>query len=583
MDWLNRVGACRLLIGCVLSAGCSDNAPSIAGLDAENAGDGDDGAGGDFGDRGDSDNGDGDGDGDRPLPAEIEETLSFDLPQAGKTSVYVPNPVTNRVAVVNAETFAIETIAAGTGPTYAATVPGQDVAVVINVGSDDASLLRTVEGKTKALPLPLGHDANAIAVSPNGKHAVLYFDAAASKGLASSFQDVTVVDLTEGNEHARGVSVGFRPRSVQFSGDGTRAFVNTEDGISVIDLAEAVDGPVIADLVSVGDTLADKLSEDVQITRDGRYAVARRAGSSVIRQVNLASGAISSLDLKSMQLAEPEPKAHDAGVADAGTYEPEEGSGVIGGMLSPGPLDLSDMDLAPDGSFLLAVERRRGALLRIPVPSGFANPAEITIAEVREQLVGQVSIAKTGKIAVLYTTVNNTEGVVFVDLEEDGDIRGVRLRKGVRAVAFSDNGTRAVVLHTKVGQASANASEEARIDASEGYSLIDTESGFAKLQLTSTAMRQRDILVLDGPGKLFALLRSDAQGVRSLEMADLKSFQVTSLTLARPPSSIGLVPGLHRIFIGQDNPGGMITFVNSENGAVDKAVSGFELASRIRQ
>ena len=580
MDWLKRVGACGLLVGCALSASCSDEAAPLSAGAHDNGDKGD----GDFAPGGDSDGenaGDGDGDGDAPLPMEIEETLTFDLPQAGKTSVYVPNPVTNRVAVVNAQTFAIETVAAGTGPTYAATVPGQDVALVINVGSDDASLLRTVDGHTKALPLPLGHDANAIAVSPNGKHAVLYYDSAASKNLASSFQDITVVDLQEGSEHARGVSVGFRPRSVQFSGDGSRAFVNTEDGISVVNLAAAVDGPVIADLVSVGDTLADALSEDVQITPDGRYAVARRTGSSVIRQIDLADGTISTLDLRSLQVAASPSATLDAGTSDAGADD--DGPGVIGGMLSAGPLDLSDMDLAPDGTFLLAVERRRGALLKVPVPSGFENPDEIGITEVRDQLVGQVSIAKTGTVAVLYTTVNNTEGVVLVNLTGDGSTRGVRLRKGVRAVAFSDNGKRAVVLHTRTGQVSSNASEEARIDASEGYSLIDTESGFAKLQLTSAAMRQRDILVLDAPGKLFALLRSDTQNVRSLEVADLNSFQVTSLTLARPPSSIGLVPGLNRIFVGQDNPGGMITFVDSESGAVTKAVSGFELASRIHQ
>jgi hypothetical protein len=203
--------------------------------------------------------------------------------------------------------------------------------------------------------------------------------------------------------------------------------------------------------------------------------------------------------------------------------------------------------------------------------------------EVRDQLVGQVSIAKSGEVALLYTTVNNTEGVVLLDLKPGGTTRGVRLRKGVRAVAFSDNGTRALVLHNRVGQASSTASEETRIDASEGYSLIDTVSGFAKLQLTDAPIRQRDILVLDGSGKLFALLRNDSQGIRSLEMADLNSFQVTSLTLARPPSSIGLVPGLNRIFVGQENPGGMITFVDGTTGAVAKAVSGFELASRIRQ
>jgi hypothetical protein len=66
-------------------------------------------------------------------------------------------------------------------------------------------------------------------------------------------------------------------------------------------------------------------------------------------------------------------------------------------------------------------------------------------------------------------------------------------------------------------------------------------------------------------------------------MADLASFQVTSLALAKPPSSLGLVPGLNRLFVGQESEGGMITFVDAGSGQVAKAVSGFELASRIRQ
>ncbi len=567
MHWLTGKGALALLMGfAVISASCGDDASPLS---ARAGGSSDEKAEGDFGDS----NGDGDGnyggnDDDDALPPEVEETLSFDLPQAGKTAVYVPNPVTNRVAVVNAETFAIETVAAGTGPTYVATVPGQDVALVINVASRDASLLRTVAGQTTVTSLPLGHDANAIAVSPTGKHAVLYFDASAGDELASSFQDVTVVDLSEGAEHARGVSVGFRPRGVQFSQDGNAAFVNTEDGISVVDLAAAVSSPVIARLVPVGDKLGEPLSNDVEVTPDGRHAYARREGDTAIRQVDLESGEIVRLDLKSLQLAASPPLESDAG--------------VIGGMLSPGPIDLSDMDLSPDGSQLIAVERKRGALLRIPVPEGFSDPTQIEIMQVLDQIVGQVSIAKNGTIAVLYTTVDNTESVVLVDLVA-GTTRGVRLRKGVRAVAFSDSGARALVLHTKVGKASPTSNEEARIDASEGYSLIDTTSGFAKLQLTAAAIRSRDILVLDEPGKMFALQRDDGQGVRSLEMADLNSFQVTSLALARPPSSLGLVPGLHRVFIGQENPGGMITFIDSNSGAVTKAVSGFELASRIRQ
>src|SRR5687768_15906813 len=54
------------------------------------------------------------------LPPEQELEVPFEAPQAGKTTVYVPNPGTHRVAAVNATTFAIETLPSGLGPTYAA-------------------------------------------------------------------------------------------------------------------------------------------------------------------------------------------------------------------------------------------------------------------------------------------------------------------------------------------------------------------------------------------------------------------------------------------------------------------------------
>jgi hypothetical protein len=443
-------------------------------------------------------------------------------------------------------------------------VPGQDLALVLNVGSRDASLLRTTAGETRALRLEVGHDANAIAIAPDGKHAILYFDARRGDTLASSFQDITVVNLVEGAEAARGVSVGFRPRDVRFSVDGARAFIITEDGISVVDLTAAVQGPVIADLISVGDSLGDPISSDVQVTPDGAFAFARREGEARIRRIDLATSAITTLDFSVFQSAA------------------ETDGGAASGLLAPeGELELTDLDVAPDGTFLLAVVRNRGALLRIPIPGGFDDPSLVQATFVNEQVVGSISIAPQGSIAAAYTTVGNTEGIVLVNLKEATATRGVRLRKAVRAVAFSEDGTRAFVLHTAASQVGTD--EEGRIDASEGYSLLDTTTGFAKLQLTPARIRESDVVVLPDASRLFALLRADGAGVRAVEVADLGSFQVTPLSLAKPPSSIGIVPGIDRIFIGQESEGGMITFVDATTGEVARAVSGFELASRIRQ
>ncbi len=557
--WLSA--ALLIAVGCGDDKGDATDLP--AGGDSANGGQGagDGSNGGGSGGAGGGNNGGG-------LASETEEPLSFELPQAGASSVYVPNPVTDRVAVVNATTFAIETVRAGKAPTYTGTVPGKDIAIVLNVGTRDASLLRTNEGRTEVRSLPVGHDANAIAVAPDGQHALIYFEGGNTDQSAQSFQDVTVVDLTPGSEASRGVSVGFKPRAVRFSADGDLAFVITEDGISVIDLTAVDQGPMIARLISVGDSFSDPLSTDVAITPDGKYALARRTDQTILRLIDLSDGAIAELDLKVLQ----------------GT--PAQGdAGAVAGVLGAKALEITDVDIAPDGTFALAVARSHGALIRVPLPAGFSDASSLTVTMIEGQLVGSVSIANTGKLALAYTTAAPVEGVTIVDLVGATPLRGVRLRKSVRAVALSADGSRALVLHAK-GNGSPEQpgiDEEERIDRSEGYSLIDTSSGFAKLQLTSSPVNERDLVVTADAARMFALLRDDSKGVRLLQMADLGSFQVTTTSLVAPPSSIGIVPGADRLFVGQELSGGMITFVNTQTGEVEKAVTGFELTSRIRQ
>jgi hypothetical protein len=530
-----------------------------------------------------------------PLPPEEEVDFSFEAPQAGLSSVYVPNPGTHRVAVVDANNFSVETLSTGLAPTYAATVPGQDLAIVLNVGSSDAAILRTEKGKTSVVRVPIGHDQNAIAVAPDGEHAVVYFNGSGSAASAAqSFQDVSVLNLREGKEAGRSVSVGFRPRGVQFSSDGARAFVVTEDGVSVIDLAATDAAPRIARLVPVGDKVGEPVSLDVQIVADGAYAIARREGDNSARLVDLERGTIDTLDLSNLNLTPPAP---DGGVIDAGAPDaavdaaadaqaPDGGLPDAGDAAAPAPAlapPLTDLDVAPDGSFALAVVRSAGALLRIPIPEGFRDPSLVEVQFIEDVLVGSVVISKQGNIAALYTTAQPVEALVLVDLDEAGARRAVRLRKAVRAVALSDGGERAFVLHAKSTAPPGSSPEETRIDAAEGYSLVDTESGFAKLQLTEAAVRERDLLVTPDASRVFALVRNDALSVRSVHVADLSSFQISELPLAKPPSSLGLVPGAGKLFIGQESEGGMITFIDVESGEVARAVSGFELSGRVRQ
>ncbi len=552
MQWNARTRRWAFVIGLAAASSCGGFDD-----DADTAGEsgGDDGKGSgtalDAGVKRDAGSSGGKTPGIDDLPPEEEQPLSFETPQAGKTSVYVPDPATNRVAVVNATNFKVENIAVGTQPRYATTVPGQDIALVLNVGTQDAALLRTSEqGVTTPLRLDVGHDANAIAIAPDQQHALVFFNAALSSGAnADSFQDLTILDLAPGLERSRRVSVGFKPRGVQFTDDGKRAFVITEDGISVLDFAALDNGPKILPLVTLGDTLAGAQSIDVQVTPSGEFALARRDGESVIRLVELATGKIETLDLAT-----------------------NVDGGVGGG--------LTDLDLAPSGAFALAVLRDRGVLVRIPIPAGFRDASTRRELANGGTLIGSVTLSRSGSRAIGYTTAAPIESVTVFDLDADAPPRGIRLRKSVRAVALSDDGSRALVLHAKEGTLQAGQDEDARIDASEGYSLVDTGSGFAKLQLTAVRANSNGLLLTPDGKRVFTLLAGST--IKTVEMADLDSFQVTSRELSTTPSSIGFVPGSAVVFVGQTGNGG-ITFLNASSGAPVRTVSGFEIASRIRQ
>ncbi|HJX52620.1 MAG TPA: hypothetical protein VJ801_07640, partial [Polyangia bacterium] len=198
------------------------------------------------------------------LPAEQEQSLSFLAPQPGKRYVYVANPTRDSVAVIDSVSLAIAEVTPGDMPTYVATVPGEDVALVVNAGSSTLSVLRTTAtGTTVSSPLPTIKGANAIAIAPDGAHAVVWFDVAQpnAKILSGSFQNVSLVTLSAAGDKAFTVTVGFKPSAVVFSDDGKAAFVVTSDGISELRFA-TLQTSAIAPLVRIESSAASASGPD---------------------------------------------------------------------------------------------------------------------------------------------------------------------------------------------------------------------------------------------------------------------------------------------------------------------------------
>ena len=485
-----------------------------------------------------------------PPPPETEEQRSFETPQAGARFVYVANPTRDSVAVIDSMGLGIKTVRVGDAPADVATAPGQDVAVVVNLGSRDVNVLRTdPAGQTTTTRLPVVAGVNRVAMAPDGRHAVVFFDTTRGSGVATAnFQEVTLLTLAPGADQAIDMTVGFRPLEVVFAQDGSAAFVITEEGVSALRWQQ-ITGPGVAPLYRLqGGAAAAAGTGDVSVTPDGRYAVSRQDGSGRLVLTDLASGTSLPLDL-------------------------------------PGPV--TDLDLAPAGDFALAVLREQNAYLRLPVPGGFADPTVASTVALPTPGLGSATVSPDGTRAVFYTTVASAsaERLVIADLSGAMPAVTVPLKKGVRAVAIAPGSKTALVVHDRAegDPAEPGIDIETQIDRAFGYTALNLETGFAKLELTPadvwafalTPEGSRAFVVSRGP-------RVDTP-VRLVQRLDLRSFIVDDFVLGSPPLAVAaLGASVRRVFVSQAHPEGRITFIDWETG-VAESVTGFELNGRIVQ
>ena len=571
MTWRHALGAGVLIgaLGCGSSAGESANRDSAGGPTAAPMVPG---SAGSFGSPGGqapapSAGGGGSSGGMVPvLPPEIEVRRDFEQPQASERFVYAANPESGTVSIIDAQTLAIQTLETGDRPTFLRTLANSNDAIVLNVGSQDATVIRSPERGIRTITAPVVRGANAIAVAPDGKHAVVYFNAgfSAAGNPQGSFQDVTVMRLdgeTDDDEISVGMTVGFRPRDVFFAADSSQAYVVTDDGISVLDFETIeISGSGIARLVSLGPDV-DQQGFDVSVTPDGLFALTRAPGQSVVRLVNLEGGSIRNLDLAAVL-----PATDSGDDSDGGTAEPV-------------PVDVTDLDLAPSGAFALAVLRGASVVLEIPIPGGFDAASAIETHEVPGELIGSVTITPQADRALLYTTAVDVERITVLTLEGAAAPKTVALRKTVEAVTVAPDGRTALILHKKVAgdPLEPGIDPDQSIDRSFGYSVLRVATGDVKLQVTPTPPGVFTI-VPDG-SYLFILFNS--AGVREVEKIEAKSFLIDEITLGSPPISLGSVPQSERVFVNQQHPDGRITFIDWQTGTA-RTVTGFELNSRIQ-
>jgi hypothetical protein len=440
------------------------------------------------------------------LPPEQEKNVDFLAPQAGARYVYVANPTRNTVSVIDSKTLTIVERAPGDSPTYMATIPGQDVALVINVGSHT---LRVLSGDELAGdPIKIVTKANAIAIAPDGRHAVIWFDASRSSvtttssttttSTTGSTQEVSVVTLTPATTTtpAAGtvisMSVGYNPSAVVFSSDSAAAFVVTDDGISELRFAD-ISKPGIAPFTSIDNTLtsvarpdagsavppdaataspsatppAPPAAGDVDAGPELDGGSALDGGPSSDARPPSSDGGLDLAPPDTMTPATPDTapvapavnltgKPVDVSVTPDGTYaiaRRDLSAQILLANLNTGKVtalnmtsQVTDLDLLPSGTAAFAVLRAESLLVRIEIPGGFFDESKRTTWPLQDTDIGSVTMSAQGKYALLYTTAVPSDSLtIFVPTSTE--YRTLHLNRPVRAVAVTPDENTALVLH----------------------------------------------------------------------------------------------------------------------------------------
>ncbi len=488
-------------------------------------------------------------------PAEVER--EFSAPSSALRYVYVTMTDLDALAKIDGASLAVTSVPVGDQPEIVAAVPGTDDAVVLDRGSATATIVRPTVDRDEKVTLRTTPGVNSLSMPPApSRYAVAWLDLTAAIAEAGgvpevgdiSSQDVTVMALSRGEEMANDLSVGFRPREVEFDATGERAFVITDDGVSVIDLAAAAAGEahVAAAIPVAADPLSDPSFIEVDITATGEYAIVRETGRVELRVVRVLG-----------------PSAGEA-------------------WTIPLPAEATDVDLTSDGSRAFAVLRSSSQLAVIDMPADAVDPSGLELIDLGGEIVGSAAIDSAASRAILYTNASDEERVTIVDLVTPGYPHVVRpLQKGIRALAFAPDGQTALILHNKrPGDPATATSVDELIDRSYGYSLLDLDSGFAKLEPTPVDPGAF-AFALDSSHAYLCLDGGDADGaVARLEVMNLSTFVVDEIALGSPPEAVGVLPSAGMVYVSQRHPLGRVTFVDLETAGT-RTVTGFELNSHI--
>lgn len=453
-------------------------------------------------------------------------------PAASQRYVYVAVPAAGFVARIDSVTLAVTPIPVGENPTTVLAAAGTDTAIVLNRASDSVSVIESSPDGAQVTDLDILEGCNELALDSSGRFAVAWFSnrAAESGDRIGSLQEVSLLNLQSLQVFT--VTVGFNVRGVTFADDGERLLVVSDSGVSVIATASVTTDQYVAPTSLGDDPLADVTDREVVASPSARWVLARNSSESGIRVLDVETDGLEFFALPAVP-------------TDVDILE-DQGVALVA-VRDAATLAVVDLDGEGSGAVEL--------LDTTPAPAGVATPLP------------------DGSAALLHTGDPSRTDVGLIGLPEGGILDIFTLRKSVVAVYPSPDGRRALVAHPIEALPPGASALEARVRATNAMSLVDLESGYAKLMLLNSA--PDDVLFTPESDAVFIL--NNAEGVEgTVHWLNLNTFSQTSYTFPLRPDAIGWVAEGRRLFVVQDDAAGRLTFIDVDDGAVFE-VSSFAL------
>jgi hypothetical protein len=482
------------------------------------------------------------GPGDTPPPPEKELDQSFRAPIATGKLLWSANPVSGRVALIDAQALSVRMTNGGFGPTYLAAVPskaGTDSAIVINVGSHDASWFKATAGEISSVTIAIHAGANAWSVSADGKYAIAWTDAEHLAGgtadALNGHSELTVIDLSSSPPTSTRLSVGFRPSQVVFDAATEHAFAVVDEGISVLELGEI---PALSALLTLSSSGLSAHARDVNIAPDGSFAVVRVDGSPEVQIVDLSTDERQVLTLES---------------------------------------NVTDLDLSADGKTATAVlgDATPPEVVSFAVPTPGSEPDQFARAVIPGEIVRSVTLAPSDRLALLYANAVPSSHLTLLDTTPGDNhfgFRTVDVQGAVQGVHVAPDSLTAIAFQTPPA-----GSKKKGL-----FSIVPTEA-VRSPRIVGTDAPPTEIAFSDADtGKALVTVHESGSAVRGVYVIGLANLEQNFVPLASEPlpGATGIVPLAKRGFVAQKHPEGRITFIDLESGAA-QTLSGFEIAARV--